>query len=209
MRISLRTAASLSLALSVAATPLTAQGAPDLYGGVHGGLGLFGGDVTATVLGVNLFASNAVGALSLSFETMDFGAGPQALVGNPASASGQTSVTWTRGNRLQALLYGTFERGGIEFYVGPGFSLNWITDGAPISSNLSAAELSAATEAIESLDNKLSPVFGGGAQWRKNRFAVFGEYRLVPAARSFLKNGTQMTWTTGIRYSLSPPRMGP
>ena len=165
--------------------------------------------MAAIVLGANPLVSNEIGALSLSFETIDYGVEPSTNVANDQSPSGSTPVFWTRGTRLQALFYATFQRGNLEFYGGPGLSYNKITDGAPlqsIASTISSQELAGAQEAFDAADPKLSAVFGAGMQWKRNRLAVFGEYRLVPAGQSFLKEGTQMTWTTGS--GILSPRPG-
>ena len=208
----LRRAIAYALALiPVTSAVLLAQGGPvdKLYVGARGGLGLIGGDVTAVAFGGDLFAVGEFGALSLSVETLDFGAGPRASIGNPDSPSGETTVFWTRGTRIESLLYALFSQSQFDFYGGAGFSINRITNAQPVSASVSGLELATALEQIEALDDKILAVFGGGVQWRLNRFAAFAEYRLAPASGSYLKDGTQNSWIFGARYELLPHPVRP
>ncbi len=171
------------------------------YWGAQGGVALQGGNTAGTVGGHWLITGKR-SALSMGFDAIFFEGGSSEIVTNAQSATGASTVGYSKGRRLQLILYGIPNDNKLQVYGGAGIAISQITDAQPLNT-LSTAEFNGALNRIEELDTKAFLVFVAGAQLRMGRTALFGEYKLFPATDTFLIQSDQHQISAGIRYSLT------
>lgn len=171
------------------------------YWGAQSGVALQGG-TSALAVGGHWFITGTRSALSVGFDALFYGNGSTETVTNSQSATGVTTIGYSNGRRLQMILYGIPNDNTLQVYGGAGIGISQISNAQPLGT-LSNAELLGALARIEELDTKAFLIFVVGAQLRMGRMALFGEYKLFPAADTFLIRSDQHQISVGLRYSLT------
>ncbi|MFQ5551394.1 MAG: hypothetical protein ACE5FJ_09180 [Gemmatimonadales bacterium] len=146
-------------------------------------------------------------ALQFGFDALIFGT-TSSFIENSNSNDGFTPVRYSAGRRLQAILMAIPNDNKLQVYAGGGFVINQITDLQPhpdsvTAGTVSTSEFRTATSEIDSRDTKAFLVFMAGAQLRLGRWALFGEYKLMPASGKFFLTDDQHQISGGLRFSLT------
>ncbi|MDH5642914.1 MAG: porin family protein [Gemmatimonadota bacterium] len=171
------------------------------YWGVQGG-GLSFKETNqefGALVGVHWFVTAARSALYFSFD--------KGLFSNTSATSDlmQVTGTFSRFQRLQALVYVIPNNAFIQPLLGGGFAINQITNPEIVLTGTETAEQLLLLNALfESATTRASFVFSAGLQIRFGpKMAIFGQYQFMPAAKRFLIDSEQHALSAGIRYAFS------
>ncbi|NIM48117.1 MAG: hypothetical protein GTN78_00790 [Gemmatimonadales bacterium] len=199
--------------LALATTPALAQREAwqdRWYWGAQGGVYLFNPGSAwdqAWFAGGHWMITRSRAALYLAFDEIIFSDNTSTLVANGASPTGVSQVSFTRGQRVQAVIYAIPTDAALQIYLGGGFALHHLTDADTLNAGAaSAAELAAAFQAIEEASSVAFLVFGGGFQWRFGRLAFFADYHYMPASDDFLIRSANHVFVGGLRFALTSSR---
>lgn len=167
------------------------------YWGAQSGAFLYkdaNGTQSAFDVGGHWLITGKRSALFVAFDQLIFPANTSAQI---AAGTSNGTVTFKNGRRLQAMLYAIPTDASLQIYLGGGFAIEQITDGAPAAG-------SALTQAqVDAVDSKAFAVLGGGFNLRFGRWALFAQYQYMPAASDFILTSEQHAITGGLRYALS------
>jgi hypothetical protein len=175
------------------------------YWGAHGGGYRFSTiDATGTsswqtawFAGGHWFITKRAAGLYVGFDEIIFPDGTTTTVQNAAGTT-LTSATFTRGQRIQAMLYAVPGGKNLQFRLGGGFALNHLNDAA-----VSGTVTSGARDAVEEASSDSFFVLGAGFQFLMGRFALFGDYHYMPGAAGFLIQSEQHAFFGGLRFALA------
>lgn len=167
------------------------------YWGAQSGVFLYkdaSGTQSAFDVGGHWLITGKRSALLVAFDQLIF---PSNATAQITSGTATGAVTFKNGRRLQAMLFAVPTDATLQIYLGGGFAIEQVTDGAPASG-------SALTQTqVDAVDSKAFAVLGGGFQLRFGRWALFGQYQYMPAASDFILTSEQHAITGGLRYALT------
>ena len=121
-----------------------------------------------------------------------------------ASTGGLRTMSFSSGRMLQAGIYIIPNDGNLQFMTGGGFAINEITDAVPVVDPLATQqEKTAAAQAVDDATTKAFLWVSAGLQLRAGRWALFGSYQYMPAAKDFAID-TGIQWlSVGLRFALT------
>lgn len=129
-------------------------------------------------------------------------------VADPNSATGVRDATFSQVRRLFVGVLAFPLQKRIEPYAGGGFAIltvqNAVVDCSnttPNSQCATANDQFAAQSAVDDASSTAAAWVMGGVQINVGKLAVFGQYMLTSASRTFLLSGTTHTIQGGVRYS--------
>lgn len=220
----------LALCTVVMATPLTAQGDSwqhKWFWGAQASLiafkqppntallvsGAQPGWSTALAVGGHWLITGGKSALYVAYDHILFdqpdGASDTSAVVDRSSLTGIRDIEFSTGRRIQAHVYIFPLENYIQPYLGGGFSINQVTNGAPLAGDLATmtpSQIEGVFRSVDLLSTKAYPVFTGGLQLRLGRMAIFGHYQFMPQSQNFLLTSAQHVFGTGVRWSLTSSR---
>ncbi|OGU04908.1 MAG: hypothetical protein A2W29_13055 [Gemmatimonadetes bacterium RBG_16_66_8] len=181
------------------------------YWGAQGGVAMFqtptaAGTQTGLTVGGHWLITATRSALYLAFDQMMFGNTATSAVVDASALNGIRTVAFTNGRRLQAMAFVIPTDKLLQVYVGGGFGIHQITDARPLGTFNTISEQESVFRTLESTGTKAFPILGGGAQYRRGKLALFGQYQFMPEGRDFLLSGVQHVFSGGIRYALTGSR---
>lgn len=143
-------------------------------------------------------------ALLIGFDHVMFPDSSVSLVADPIVPSGLRPVDFTRGRRIQALVYAIPTDAVIQPMLGGGFAIQQITDATPRGPFATLAEQTNAETLVANQDTRAFAIMSLGFQMRvMRRWAIYANYQFVPGGKDFLLTGEQHSLTAGIRYALT------
>jgi hypothetical protein len=210
-----RTSQLLALALAVGTTAASAQSNAwqrKWYWGGQGGMVFYTtprmtGTQTAITGGGHWLITGKRSALYLAVNQIKYADSSITAVADQSAAAtlGLRDVTFTSGHTIQAGIYIIPTDSKVQLLVGGGFAINEITDAQPVYTTLTptAQEITAATLAVDDATTKAFLWVSGGLQMRFGRWALFGQYTFMPAAKDFAINAGIQDVTFGLRFALA------
>ena len=148
-------------------------------------------------------------ALYAAYDHVFFTDNTNADVVDASSTTGLRTIEFTKGRRVQALLY-VFPTGGFwQPYFGGGFGIHQLTDAFPLGGAAAFSTPQAFENMLRVVDEtstKAFPIFSGGVQLRLSRLAVFGQVQYLPTGRNYLIASSQYIGQVGMRYALTSSR---
>lgn len=193
----MRTRSQIGLAVAlgiVVALPARAQTNDEFWSntwfwGAQAGTFLYtaNGTQAGGLFGGHWFITAKKSAFSLSFD--------QLVLPTSTVQVGTDQVTFSSGQRLQAMVFARPSTGPLQIYLGGGFGIHHITD---------AVSTTLAESRVEELSTKAFAILGGGVQWRiLDRWVAYGQYQYMPGTGDFLITSDQHSIQGGLRYALT------
>jgi len=207
-----RLVAVLALAsmCSTASAQSTAWQRKWYWGGQGGAMfyttNLMSGTQTAILGGGHWLITGKRSALYIGVEQVKYADSSSTAIADASAAAtgGLRTVNFSSGRILQAGIYIIPNDGNLQLLTGGGFAINEITDPVPVvSATATQQEISAAAQAVDDASTKAFLWVSAGLQLRAGRWALYGSYQYMPAAKDFAIN-TGIQWlSVGLRYALT------
>jgi hypothetical protein len=208
----------VALGALLAAAPLQAQGTGwrnQWFWGIHGGVSAYktpttGGTQLAIDVGGHWLITGKRMGLYLAYDQLFYPNGPVAAtsqIADPTSGTGTRDVTFDQGRYIQGDLLAIPLNGPLQIYVGAGFTIQNITDAAPMGSFATPDDQAFSQGLVDDAASRAFLNLMGGFQLLlQGRYAVFGTYEFVPSARNFLLTSEQHVFSGGMRISFGSRR---
>lgn len=209
-----KTACALALAWVTFASSAAAQANSwqhKWFWGAQGGLMRFQtptatGWQEAWTVGGHWLITGSRSALYAAFDQVIFQDSATSAIVDPSSVGGIRAVDFTRGRRIQAMLFIFPTDGFIQPYLGGGFGIHQLTDAFPEGTFNTTSELDNVLRTIDETSTKAFPIFSGGLQLRFTRLALFGQVQYMPIGRNYLISSAQYVGMVGFRYAVTGSR---
>lgn len=209
-----RTQAVVALALMGVCSTASAQSTSwqrKWYWGGQGGLMFYTtpamtGTQSALVMGGHWLITGKRSALYIAVNDIKYVDTSVTFVADASAAAtgGLRTVNFSHGALLQAGIYIIPSDGKLQFLTGGGFAVDQITDAVPVvSATATQQEQTAALLAVDDATTKAFLWVSAGFQLRAGRWALFGTYQFMPAAKDFAIDTGRHTLNAGLRFALT------
>ncbi|HEY2824924.1 MAG TPA: hypothetical protein VGI83_05195 [Gemmatimonadales bacterium] len=180
------------------------------YWGGQGGVMMYsttlGGSQSAIMGGGHWLITGKRSALYISVNQIKYAdtSSTQIADASAASTGGLRTVNFSSGRVLQAGIYIIPSDSKLQLLTGGGFAINEISDAVPVVDPLATQqEKTAAAETVDDATTKAFLWVSAGLQLRAGRWALFGTYQYMPAAKDFMINTGIQSLNFGLRYALT------
>ena len=167
---------------------------------------LMTGTQTAIIAGGHWLITGKRSALYISVNSIKFADSSSTQIADASAATtgGLRTISFSSGRMLQAGIYIIPTDSKLQLLTGGGFAITQIDDAVPVV--LSTATQQEKTAAVLAVDDATTKAFlwvSAGLQLRFGRWAIFGQYQYMPAAKDFAINTGLQNVSAGLRFALT------